>query len=59
MPQDGSFHVPKDEVCGSPSGGVELLLKDLSKDPYFIGSTRTGLTHPRVLKKELLKGPTQ
>ena len=33
MPQDGSFHVPKDGVCGSlseaSSRGVELLLKDL------------------------------
>ena len=32
MPQDGSFRVPKDGVCGSPSEassrGIELLLKD-------------------------------
>ena len=40
VPQDDSFHVPKDGVCGSPSEtlirtysrGVELLLNDFNED---------------------------
>ena len=50
MPQDGSFHIPKDGVCGSPSEassrGVELLLKDL---------TRTSSRGVELLLKDLIR----
>ena len=50
LPQDGSFHVPKDGVCGSPpeasSRGVELLLKDL---------IRTSSRGVELLLKDLIR----